>query len=191
MQKTNKKGIKLIGPLAAVFAIVMIMFAIPNRVWAEDNPEDRAAQAAIGAEKARAEAEKAMAEAESAMAEADRAIAEAQRLKAKAREEKADALEKMVAAGRYPEDIAMTEPDTSTVAVFSHKKHTERERLKCIECHPNVFIMKVGKNVVKKGQLTMAEMKKGKYCGNCHNGHKAFSVTDITSCKRCHPQQKK
>jgi c(7)-type cytochrome triheme protein len=187
MQKA-KKRVTRTGLLAAAFAIGMIIFGAPKALRADDNL-DRAAQARIEAEKARAEAEKAMAEAEKAMSEADRAIAEAERLKAKAREEKANAIEKMVAAGRYPEDISMTEPDTTTVAVFSHKKHTERERLKCIECHPNVFIMKVGKNVVKKGQLTMAEMKKGRYCGNCHNGHKAFSVTDIASCKRCHPQQ--
>jgi c(7)-type cytochrome triheme protein len=143
------------------------------------------------AEKAKADAEKAMAEAEKAIAEAERAIAEAQRAKNIAKKEKAKALERMIEAHRYPEDIAMTAPGSTTTAIFSHKKHTERERLRCTECHPKVFIMKVGKNVVKKGQLTMSEMKKGKYCGNCHNGHKAFSVSDIASCKKCHPEQKK
>jgi c(7)-type cytochrome triheme protein len=188
MEKAKAK-MRLMGLLAAVIAVAMLGFVAPNLLWAGDEPAP-AAEAKAAAEKARAEAEKALSEAEKAMSEADRAIAEAERLKAKAREKKANAMEKMVEAGRYPQDIAMTEPDTTTVAVFSHKKHTEREQLRCIECHPNVFIMKVGKNVYKKGQLTMSEMKKGKYCGNCHNGKKAFSVTDISSCKRCHPKSK-
>ncbi len=178
-----------------IIGLFMIMFVFGfgdlnvrvASVMAED-AVDYAAKAKYDAERARADAEKAMAEAEMAIAEAERAIAAAERAKSAAKQEKAKALEKMVEAHRYPEDISMTVPGSQTSAVFSHKKHTERERLKCIECHPKVFIMKVGKNVVKKGQLTMSEMKKGKYCGNCHNGHKAFSVSDISSCKKCHPK---
>lgn len=180
--------------IAGLFVIVLISGVIAfsgvvDSVAAEETT-DYVAKAHDAAEKARADAEKAMVEAEKAISDAERAIAEAERLKSAARKEKAKALEKMVEAHRYPEDISMTVPDSQTTAVFSHRKHTEREQLRCIECHPKVFIMKVGKNVVKKGQLTMSEMKKGRYCGNCHDGHKAFSVSDIASCKRCHPQQK-
>lgn len=180
--------------IARLFVILFVsgFVALSGTVFSvmAEEAVDYAAKAKYDAEKARAEAEKAMAEAEVAIIEAERAIDAAERARSAAKKDKANAIEKMVEAHRYPEDIAMTVPESNTTAVFSHKKHTEREHLKCIECHPKVFIMKVGKNVVKKGQLTMSEMKKGKYCGNCHNGHKAFSVSDIASCKKCHPQQK-
>ena len=167
-----------------------VTFVSPFSVQAEDGKEAAIylEKARLDAEKARATAQKAMAEAEKAMAEADRAIAEAEKNKAAAKEAKADAMEKMVEHGYFPGDITLAAPDGSARAVFSHKKHTQRERLRCIECHPKVFIMKKGKNVVKGGNLTMEEMKKGKYCGNCHNGHKAFSVNSIEFCKRCHPK---
>ena len=177
-----------IGLLEVLFIIAMVFSAVPNMAWADES-SDYVEKARLDALKAKADAQKAMAEAEMAIAEAEHAIAEAERAKAKAKKQKEHAMEKMVGHGYYPDEIAMTAPGSTTPAVFSHRKHTERERLRCIECHPKVFIMKAGSNVVKKGQLTMAEMKKGKYCGNCHNGHKAFSVTDIASCKRCHPKQ--
>lgn len=181
---------KATGLLVALLFVVTVVFAAPGLAPAAEADVNSVDKAKLDAEKAKSDAEKAMAEAEKAIAEAERAIAEAQRAKDQAKKEKEHAMEKMVDAGYFPDDIAMTAPGSTTPAIFSHKKHTQRERLRCIECHPKVFIMKVGKNVVKKGQLTMAEMKKGKYCGNCHNGHKAFNVTDIASCKRCHPQQK-
>ena len=170
------------------FVIAFVLSAPLCKGQAEEAPQDYIEKARLEAAKARIDAEKAMAEAEAAIAEAEAAIAKAEKAKAQAKEEKAKALEKMVEAGNFPDDISMTEPGSETIAVFSHKKHTAREKLRCIECHPKVFIMKVGKNVVKKGQLTMSEMKKGKYCGNCHNGKKAFSVTSIKHCKRCHPK---
>lgn len=155
----------------------------------EQNESIYLEKAKAEAEKARTEAEKALFEAERAISQAEQAISDAESVKAKAKKDKVEALEKMVQEGHIPEDIAMTSPENSTIAVFSHNKHTQREKLRCIECHPKVFIMKVGKSVVKKGHLTMAEMKKGKYCGNCHNGSKAFSVTSIEHCKRCHPKK--
>ncbi|MFC1837323.1 cytochrome c3 family protein [Thermodesulfobacteriota bacterium] len=183
-------GKNLIHRMGLIVALIACLFLLghPGPAQTEDEVPDYVEKARFDAEKARAEAEKAMAEAERAMVEAEMAMERAERARQEAKHEKAKAIEKMVEAHRYPDDIDMTVPDSGTTAVFSHKKHTDREHLKCIECHPKVFIMKVGKNVVKKGQLTMAEMKKGKYCGNCHNGHKAFSVNDIASCKRCHPK---
>jgi c(7)-type cytochrome triheme protein len=185
----RKKNLHRMSLIVVLVACLSVFLGRHDLLQAEEEVPDYAAKAKYDAERARADAEKAMAEAEKAIAEAERAIADAERVKSAAKKEKAHAIEKMVEAHRYPEDISMTVPESTTTAVFSHKKHTEREHLKCIECHPQVFIMKVGKNVVKKGQLTMSEMKKGKYCGNCHNGHKAFSVSDIASCKRCHPKQ--
>ena len=185
MKCSQVKKILYAGLLAFVVTLPAVITS-PYIARAEE-VSDYAQKAKFDAEKARADAEKAMAEAEKAIAEADRAISEAESLKAKAKKEKAEALEKMVSSGHIPQDISMTTPESKTIAVFSHKKHTDREKLKCIECHPKVFIMKVGSNVVKKGQLTMAEMSKGKYCGNCHNDDKAFSVTSVQHCKKCHP----
>ncbi len=187
MQQGEMK-MKFVGA-AAAFAVLLGGIVAPSfSVFAADDVSVYLEKARLDAEKARANAQKAIAEAEQAIAEAERAIAIAEKSKAKAKEDKADAMEKMVEHGYFPDDITLAAPDGSVRAVFSHKKHTERERLRCIECHPKVFIMKKGKNVVKGGHLTMADMKKGKYCGNCHNGHKAFSVSSIKSCKRCHPK---
>lgn len=180
---------RFFGVTVVIFALIIAFVLAPfGKGQAEEAQQDYVEKAKLEAEKARNDAAKAMTEAEAAIAEAEAAIAKAEKAKAQAKEEKAKALEKMVEAGNFPDDISMTEPGSETIAVFSHKKHTAREKLRCIECHPKVFIMKVGKNVVKKGQLTMSEMKKGKYCGNCHNGKKAFSVTSIKHCKRCHPK---
>jgi c(7)-type cytochrome triheme protein len=49
----------------------------------------------------------------------------------------------------------------------------------CPACHNRIF------NLVTKNNpdFTMAEMEKGKACGACHNGTKAFSVKgDCTTC---------
>jgi len=171
---------------------VTLMVAISLPVMAEEAIEgDQVVEKAkFDAEKAKAEAQKAMAEAEKALTEAETAIAIAESHKEKAKEEKEKAMNKMVEAGYFPADITLVNNEGTSKAVFSHKKHTTREKLRCIECHPKLFIMKVGKDVVKRGKLTMEEMKKGKYCGSCHNGNKAFSLDDIKHCRRCHPRDK-
>lgn len=58
---------------------------------------------------------------------------------------------------------------------FHHESHAV---FACNLCHPNPFAMKKGKT-----DMNMAEMMKGKTCGMCHNGTKAFSVNN---CSRCH-----
>ena len=35
-------------------------------------------------------------------------------------------------------------------------------------------------------KITMAALKEGKFCGTCHNGKRAFSVTDAKRCDTCH-----
>jgi c(7)-type cytochrome triheme protein len=171
---------------AVAFALV---FAPLHWASAADD-KDYLEEARLHAETAKADAKKAMAEAEAAIAEADAAIAKATAVKHAAKEEKKMAMEKMVEAQYFPADIDMTTLDGVTTAVFSHKKHTEREQLRCIECHPRVFKMKVGDSVVKGSNLTMKEMQKGSFCGNCHDGEKAFDVTSIEHCQKCHPGSK-
>ncbi len=61
--------------------------------------------------------------------------------------------------------------------VFSHATHGARSA-DCSTCHPALFATRAAK------RFTMAEMAKGKSCGACHNGRKAFG---ISSCVSCHP----
>jgi c(7)-type cytochrome triheme protein len=58
---------------------------------------------------------------------------------------------------------------------FLHKKHGS---FACNECHPKSFAMKKGGS-----KMTMAVMYQRKSCGLCHNGKKAFQVTQ---CAKCH-----
>lgn len=51
--------------------------------------------------------------------------------------------------------------------------------LKCAECHSKIFKMKKGSTA-----MTMADINKGKYCGECHNGKRAFKPAG--NCAKCH-----
>ncbi|UPU35335.1 cytochrome c3 family protein [Geomonas paludis] len=51
--------------------------------------------------------------------------------------------------------------------------------LKCNECHTKIFKMKKGST-----QMKMADINAGKYCGECHNGKKAFKPAG--NCAKCH-----
>ena len=61
--------------------------------------------------------------------------------------------------------------------VFSHKLHLAKSA-NCGRCHPTIFA--AGHNK----PFTMADMEKGKSCGACHNGKKAFG---LDKCVTCHP----
>lgn len=60
---------------------------------------------------------------------------------------------------------------------FSHKSHLAVSA-DCGVCHPTLFATRSTR------RFTMADMAKGKSCGACHNGKKAFS---IGACVTCHP----
>jgi len=66
--------------------------------------------------------------------------------------------------------------------VFYHSKH-KAAGVKCNECHDSLFKKKAGSTDAGNA-LTMKSLRKGKYCGTCHNGSRAFSVR--RSCKKCH-----
>ncbi len=76
-------------------------------------------------------------------------------------------------------EITYKVKETGPVA-FSHKGHLRT--MQCNSCHSRLF--KTGPNP----RTTMAEMTKGKSCGACHNGKKAFAVAD---CAKCHPVREK
>lgn len=63
---------------------------------------------------------------------------------------------------------------------FSHDNHGTERGFKCEECHPAIFPMEKEKGKKR----TMADMRKKKACGVCHNGKNAFDVGD--NCYVCH-----
>jgi c(7)-type cytochrome triheme protein len=65
-------------------------------------------------------------------------------------------------------------------AAFPHWVH--RMNFKCYVCHEAIFQMKEGAD-----DISMDEVREGKYCGVCHNGKTAFQVT-FETCPRCHRQ---
>ena len=63
---------------------------------------------------------------------------------------------------------------------FDGKVHADKG-LKCMDCHSKIFKMKKGSTEMK-----MADINAGKFCGECHNGTKAFATNDQANCARCH-----
>ncbi len=64
---------------------------------------------------------------------------------------------------------------TQGKVVFDGKAHADAG-LKCNDCHTKIFKM-------KKSEHKMADMKDGKGCSVCHDGKKAFAVSE---CAKCH-----
>jgi c(7)-type cytochrome triheme protein len=72
-------------------------------------------------------------------------------------------------------------PDGSEGKVtFSGTTHADKG-LKCTDCHPKIFPMKK-----TTGELKMSDLNAGKYCGECHNGKKAFVTNNPANCSKCH-----
>ncbi|VAW33196.1 hypothetical protein MNBD_DELTA03-609 [hydrothermal vent metagenome] len=187
----NKEdGAKKIAQTAVMVFVVALALCLPggNGTVAQAASGAKHATNEAAAAKVRAEAAKALLEAQNAMDKADEMMRMAQKQRQKSMSKEKDAFQKMVAAGYYPSDITLTAQNGQVHAVFSHRKHLLREHLKCTECHPRIFIMNAAREKKKKG-FTMANMRKGLYCGHCHNGKRAFSVADLAMCKRCHPKQ--
>lgn len=75
-------------------------------------------------------------------------------------------------------DVAYTTKNAGKV-VFSHSDHINKKEMSknCRACHDAIFDLK------KKKHYSMVDMEKGRSCGACHNGKKAFSTG---ACARCH-----
>ncbi len=65
---------------------------------------------------------------------------------------------------------------------FSHAVHLNYGNA-CNDCHSKIFEKKIGS---AQRLMTMKTMAAGKYCGSCHNGDHAFSVSAPTECDLCH-----
>lgn len=76
-----------------------------------------------------------------------------------------------------PRDITYTVKGLGS-ALFSHATHIAKTGGSCKGCHNGSVI------TGKEKAVTMAEMEKGRTCGSCHNGKRAFAVT--ANCDRCH-----
>ncbi len=73
-------------------------------------------------------------------------------------------------------DIAFKVKETGPV-LFKHSVHLQNN-ISCSACHNTLFT--TGSNP----PVSMAAMEKGKSCGACHNGEKAFPLAE---CSGCHP----
>jgi c(7)-type cytochrome triheme protein len=73
-------------------------------------------------------------------------------------------------------DLVFDVKDAGRV-VFSHDRHVVAARIGCRECHPRLYL-----DVARSKPATMKEMEKGKSCGACHTGKRAFGLDDCTKC---------
>ncbi|MEW6739744.1 MAG: c(7)-type cytochrome triheme domain-containing protein [Nitrospirota bacterium] len=64
--------------------------------------------------------------------------------------------------------------------IFNGKIHQEKG-LVCDNCHPKIFQQKRGSSDFK-----MTDIKMRRFCGECHNGTKAFNANEGNNCIRCH-----
>ncbi len=69
--------------------------------------------------------------------------------------------------------------------LYSHDAHVGKAKIGCKECHYKVYI-----NRANHKSVTMEDMRKGKSCGLCHDGTRAFSVAQEQHCARCHNREK-
>jgi c(7)-type cytochrome triheme protein len=77
-------------------------------------------------------------------------------------------------------DITYATKDAGKV-IFSHKNHLHKKtrtspNFSCKTCHES--------SKLNTRHYTMAEMERGKSCGACHNGTKAFALTKCTQCHK-------
>lgn len=73
--------------------------------------------------------------------------------------------------------------DKPVKVIFEHRMHTDDIGLECSACHGEIFAMQRGV-AVRTGQLTMASLAEGKFCGACHDGDTAFASD--SNCGACH-----
>jgi c(7)-type cytochrome triheme protein len=77
-------------------------------------------------------------------------------------------------------DITFTSKNADPVH-FSHDFHLKLRGLKCMACHFQKFAKGGASFEMKKEELT-----KRTFCEHCHNGMKAFDVSNEKNCIRCH-----
>lgn len=73
-------------------------------------------------------------------------------------------------------------PKGAAKVVFQHEYHVNVQGMKCNSCHYQKFQMR-GNSAY---QMDMSTLTKGRFCGSCHDGGKAFDVKKPGNCIRCH-----
>jgi c(7)-type cytochrome triheme protein len=82
---------------------------------------------------------------------------------------------------KLPGPIKMTRTgDSPGQVTFNHETHVDATAPACTACHPAQF--RILKASPRRAPVTHTEMDKGRYCGSCHNGKKAFALEDCTAC---------
>lgn len=81
---------------------------------------------------------------------------------------------------KLPEGLPLPKgTDSPGQVTFNHETHVDGERPSCTSCHPREFRML---KATRRAAITHAEMEKGRFCGSCHDGKKAFAMDDCTFC---------
>jgi c(7)-type cytochrome triheme protein len=78
-----------------------------------------------------------------------------------------------------PAAIKKDEKSPGTVT-FKHDTHVKMRAPDCTNCHPKMWSIRPG---AKKPEIKHKQMKKGEYCGKCHESTKAFGLDE---CDKCH-----
>jgi c(7)-type cytochrome triheme protein len=84
---------------------------------------------------------------------------------------------------RLPGDLKLARStDSPGPVTFDHGTHVDASKPACTPCHPREFrILKVNAG---RTPIVHANFEKGKQCGACHDGAKAFKVDE--DCTFCH-----
>lgn len=81
-----------------------------------------------------------------------------------------------------PLPLAMS-PASPGQVTFNHVTHVDPARPACLTCHPKDHGI-LGSRGGRKVPILHAHFDEGRQCGRCHDGTKAFAVTD--DCTNCH-----
>ena len=87
-----------------------------------------------------------------------------------------------VQADGGPGKIVFKDTKSFAPVPFNHDTH-KSAGMGCGDCHNALFKKKAGSTDAGNA-LTMKALRKGKYCGSCHDGQQAFSASK--NCKQCH-----
>jgi c(7)-type cytochrome triheme protein len=85
-----------------------------------------------------------------------------------------------------PPDFSYEDTKPLEPVPFSHKAHAAK-KLGCPDCHTKPFQMK---KLAASKDMTMKVLNEGQFCGNCHDGKKAFSTKEAKDCAKCHVKKK-
>jgi c(7)-type cytochrome triheme protein len=82
---------------------------------------------------------------------------------------------------RLPGPIKMARTgDSPGQVAFKHETHVDSAQPACTACHPRHF--RILKSSPPREAITHTDMDKGRFCGTCHNGKKAFALDDCAAC---------